>query len=82
MSPVRWTDQAVSDVQAIRGFIGRDSPRYGRIVAERLVEATLRLDTFPASGRIVPTLIARMSGNSSLASTASCIAFRPTSWFS
>jgi addiction module RelE/StbE family toxin len=56
MSPVRWTEQAVADVQAIRRFIERDSPRYGRIVAERLIEATHRLDTFPASGRLVPDL--------------------------
>ena len=56
MSPVRWTEQAVTDVQAIRRFIERDSPRYGRLVAERLVEATQRLDTFPASGRLVPDL--------------------------
>jgi plasmid stabilization system protein ParE len=33
---VRWTDQAVADLQAIREFIARDSPRYGRLVAERL----------------------------------------------
>lgn len=56
MSRVRWTEQAVGDVQAIRRFIERDSPRYGHIVAERLVEATLRLETFPESGRIVPDL--------------------------
>lgn len=56
MSPVRWTEQAVADVQAIRRFIERDSPRYGRIVAERLVEATLRLEVYPASGRLVPEL--------------------------
>ena len=56
MSPVRWTEQAVTDVQAIRRFIERDSPRYGRLVAERLVESTLRLDTFPASGRQIPDL--------------------------
>jgi addiction module RelE/StbE family toxin len=53
---VRWTDQAVTDLQAIREFIIRDSPRYGRLVAERLFTATERLETFPLSGRIVPEL--------------------------
>jgi addiction module RelE/StbE family toxin len=53
---VRWTEQAVSDLQAIREFITRDSPRYGRLVAERLFNATERLETFPLSGRIVPDL--------------------------
>jgi hypothetical protein len=31
---------------AIRRFIERDSPRCGRLVAERLVEATIRLETW------------------------------------
>jgi hypothetical protein len=34
MSLVRWTEQAATDVQAIRHFIERDSPRHGRIVGE------------------------------------------------
>lgn len=56
MTRVRWTDQAVDDLQAIRQFIERDSPRYGRLVAERLYQATSRLEVFPRSGRIVPEL--------------------------
>jgi addiction module RelE/StbE family toxin len=51
---VRWTPQAVEDLRSIRLFIERDSPRYGRLVAERLFEATLRIERFPRSGRIVP----------------------------
>lgn len=31
MTPVRWTEQAIGDLQAIRAFIERDSPRYGRL---------------------------------------------------
>ena len=54
MTQVRWTEQAVADVRSIREFIERDSPRYGRLVAERLVEATDRLEAFPRSGRLVP----------------------------
>ena len=54
MTKVRWTEQAVADVRSIREFIERDSPRYGRLVAERLVEATERLEVFPRSGRKVP----------------------------
>ena len=53
---VRWTEQAVADLQAIRQFIERDSPRYGRLVAERLFDATTRLEAFPRSGRVVPEL--------------------------
>ncbi|MFC1660192.1 type II toxin-antitoxin system RelE/ParE family toxin [Gemmatimonadota bacterium] len=40
----------------MREFIERDSPRYGRLVAERLFDATERLETFPLSGRVVPEL--------------------------
>jgi toxin ParE1/3/4 len=53
---VRWTDQAVEDLRSIRLFIERDSPRYGRLVAERLYEATSRIELFPYSGRMVPEL--------------------------
>lgn len=53
MTLVRWTEQAVGDLKAIREFIERDSPRYGRLVAERLFDATQRLALFPLSGRVV-----------------------------
>ena len=56
MTLVRWTPQAVDDLRAIREFIGRDSPRYGRLVVERLFDATQRLEAFPLSGRVVPEL--------------------------
>ena len=56
MTTVRWTEQAVEDLRAIRSFIERDSPRYGRLVAERLYDAVSRIEQFPASGRIVPEL--------------------------
>jgi addiction module RelE/StbE family toxin len=54
VTTVRWTEQAVADLRSIREFIERDSPRYGRLVAERLYEATVRLELFPRSGRVVP----------------------------
>ena len=56
MTVVRWTDQAVHDLQSIREFIERDSPRYGRLVAERLYHATSKIESFPLSGRMVPEL--------------------------
>jgi len=36
VTTLRWTEQAVEDIRAIREFIERDSSRYGRLVAERL----------------------------------------------
>lgn len=56
MRQVRWTDQAVEDLRRIREFIERDSPKYGRLVVERLYDATTRLGTFPRSGRVVPEI--------------------------
>lgn len=53
MAEVRWTDQAIEDAESIRDFIARDSPRYALLVAERLVGAVERLESFPRSGRIV-----------------------------
>ena len=54
MTRIEWTKQAVSDVEEIKEFISRDSPRYGRLVTERIYEATERIKTFPYSGRRVP----------------------------
>jgi len=74
VSLVRWTEQAVGDLRAIRQFIERDSPRYGRLVAERLFDASQRLEDFPLSGRVVPELGALMSARSSSGSIASSTA--------
>lgn len=54
MTRLRWTEQAVEDLRSIRRFIERDSPRYGRLVAERLFEAAERIAIFPRAGREVP----------------------------
>jgi toxin ParE1/3/4 len=56
VTEVRWTEQAIADLRSIRSFIERDSPRYGRLVAEQLVDATSRLHAFPRSGRFVPEI--------------------------
>jgi len=46
----------VEDIRAIREFIERDSPRYGRLVAERLVESTSQISRFPKAGQVVPEI--------------------------
>ncbi|MEQ9398161.1 MAG: type II toxin-antitoxin system RelE/ParE family toxin [Longimicrobiales bacterium] len=56
MTQIRWTQQAVGDLEAIREFVERDSPRYGRLVAEQLFDAVQRIAAFPRSGRSVPEL--------------------------
>jgi len=54
MMPVRWTPQALEDLEAIRAYVSRDSVRYAALLVERLFAAVDRLESFPESGRIVP----------------------------
>ena len=54
MTTIRWTIQAVNDIEAIRRFIGNDSPAYADLVVVRLLACVERLATFPQSGRTVP----------------------------
>src|SRR5262249_48502524 len=56
MAQVRWTLQAVDDLEAVCLFIARDAPQLASIFAERALRTTERLVTFPNSGRIVPEL--------------------------
>jgi addiction module RelE/StbE family toxin len=51
---IRWTDQAIADLTAIRVFIEQDSPHYAPIVVTRLIRAVDRLRNYPQSGRVVP----------------------------
>jgi toxin ParE1/3/4 len=53
---LRWTTQAVEDMEAIRKFIANDSDAYADLVVARLLESVERLEHFPRSGRIVPEL--------------------------
>ena len=54
MTRIFWSPQALSDLESIRDYIARDSPRYAELVLQRLVAAVDRLEAFPASGRVVP----------------------------
>lgn len=56
MVTVRWTPKAAGDLESIRDFIGRSSPRYAALVAARLARATNDLRVYPDLGRIVPEL--------------------------
>lgn len=54
MIEVRWTEQAIANLAAIKQFISQDSPAYAQAVAGRLFHATGQLAHFPDSGRVVP----------------------------
>ena len=54
MTRIVWAPQAVEDVEAIRAYVARDSPRYADLVVERIVAAVALLESSPRSGRVVP----------------------------
>jgi toxin ParE1/3/4 len=56
MAEVRWTPQAVDDLDAIADHIARDSPQYSSLFVMDVFYAVDRLTQFPQSGRIVPEL--------------------------
>lgn len=56
MVKIKWTPQALNDVEAIADFISRDSDYYARMFTEKVFEIIERLELFPKSGRIVPEL--------------------------
>ncbi len=56
MAEVKWTPQALEDVETIANFIARDSIYYARMFTIKVFEAVNRLELFVESGRIVPEL--------------------------
>ena len=54
MAEVRWTEQALDDLDAACEFIARDAPRSADMLAVRVTRAVARLADFPRSGRMVP----------------------------
>ena len=54
MVEVRWSPQAADDLEAIMGYIGKDSPSYAAIFGEKMVAAVESLNHNPERGRIVP----------------------------
>lgn len=54
MVEIKWTLQALDDLDAICLFIARDAPQVATLFAHRVFKATERIGVFPRSGRIVP----------------------------
>lgn len=54
MAQIRWTEQALNDVENIAEFIAKDSERYAQIQVLRFFDATVILSDKPRAGRIVP----------------------------
>ena len=54
MARLRWTPQALEDIEAICAYIARDSNYYARMFASQIIEKASTLESFPKAGRIVP----------------------------
>lgn len=53
MAEIRWTVQALDDVEAIANYIARDSAHYAQFFATKIFDAVKRIEIFPESGRVV-----------------------------
>ena len=48
---IRWSPEAVEDVEEIAAYIGKDSPLYAQQTVEELIAASRRLRQFLLRGR-------------------------------
>lgn len=54
MAELRWSVDALADLDEIAGFISRRSPSFAPHFVSRVVSAAERVERFPQMGRIVP----------------------------
>ena len=50
MARIRWTTQALADLEAIGNFIARDAPSVAQVFVDHVFESVKRLEVFPRSG--------------------------------
>ena len=53
MTPIKWSPQAIRDVESIRDYIAQDSKRYAELTVARILASVERLQDFPQSCRMV-----------------------------
>jgi plasmid stabilization system protein ParE len=56
MAEIRWTLQALDDVEAISDYIARDSAHYAQLFVNKIFDAAKMIEIFPESGRVVPEI--------------------------
>ena len=54
MAKLIWSPRALADLQAICEYIARDSDRYAKLFAERVVQLTESMPQHPLLGATVP----------------------------
>lgn len=53
---VRWSPEAIEDLEAIAEYIARDSEYYARAVVTEILSASRSTGGFPLLGRVVPEI--------------------------
>ena len=53
---VKWSPEAIDDLENIAEFIARDSRFYAGTVVKKIIKTTRNLEDFPLVGRIVPEI--------------------------
>ena len=53
---IKWSPEAVEDLEAIYNFIARDSIYYAKSVITKILDSVQSLKDFPKIGRIVPEI--------------------------
>ncbi len=53
MADIRWTNQAVEDLESIADFIARDSENYAKMFVDKVMNSLDQIIAFPMSGRVV-----------------------------
>ena len=56
MVEVKWSDQAIEDIDNIAEYIALDSTRYAELQVNDFFERAEILDEYPLAGRIVPEI--------------------------
>lgn len=54
MVEIKWTDNALKELDNIANFISKDSPKYALILVKQIYEMISHLEQFPKFGRKVP----------------------------
>ncbi len=53
---VRWSPEAVEDLESIAEYIDRDSSYYAQSVVSQVLETSRKIKEFPLIGRVVPEI--------------------------
>ena len=54
VSKVKWSPEAIEDVESIAEYIARDSQFYARATVSKLIDFSRSIERFPQMGRFVP----------------------------